>query len=70
VALSAASLSAHDCWIEPSSFVGGTGSTGFDRPLGFTLELVPEKNHVLRPRDALPVRLSARLCGSRRPASG
>ncbi len=38
--------------------VGGTGSTGFDRPLGFTLELVPERNpYALRPSDALPMRL-------------
>lgn len=38
--------------------VGGAGTTGFDRPLGFTLELVPEKNpYALRPGDALPVRL-------------
>jgi len=37
---------------------GGGGITGFDRPLGFTLELLPEKNpYALRPGDALPVRL-------------
>jgi uncharacterized GH25 family protein len=38
--------------------VGGSGATGFDRPLGFTLELLPEKNpYALRPGDSLPVRL-------------
>ena len=37
---------------------GGSGKAGFDRVLGFTLELVPEKNpYALRPGDALPVRL-------------
>ena len=38
--------------------VGGAGTAGFDRPLGFTLELLPEKNpYALRPGDSLPVRL-------------
>jgi len=34
------------------------GGSGFDRVLGFTLELVPEKNpYALRPGEELPVRL-------------
>jgi len=38
--------------------VGGAGRAGFDRPLGFTLELLPEKNpYALRPGDSLTVRL-------------
>jgi uncharacterized GH25 family protein len=37
---------------------GGSGTTGYDRVLGLTLELVPEKNpYALKPGDALPVRL-------------
>lgn len=38
--------------------VGGQGSSGFDRPLGLALELVPEKNPCeLGPGEELPVRL-------------
>jgi uncharacterized GH25 family protein len=37
---------------------GGVGTTGFDRVLGMTLELVPEKNpYAMKGGDALPVRL-------------
>ena len=37
---------------------GGEGGEGFDRPLGLTLELVPEKDpRVTRPGGALPVQL-------------
>jgi hypothetical protein len=36
----------------------GSGTTGYDRALGFTLELLPEKNpYALRSGDELPVRL-------------
>lgn len=36
----------------------GKGSTGFDRVLGLTLEVVPEKNpYAMAPGDTLPVRL-------------
>ena len=37
---------------------GGEGSVGYDRVLGLTLELVPEKNpYAMKAGDALPVRL-------------
>lgn len=37
---------------------GGTGAAGYDRVLGLTLELVPEKNpYALKSGDELPVRL-------------
>ena len=37
---------------------GGVGSSGYDRPLGLALELVPEKNpYGLKPDEELPVRL-------------
>ena len=53
--------------------VGGAGTAGFDRPLGFTLELLPEKNpYALRPGDSLPVRLlldGKPLAGSPRPCA-
>jgi hypothetical protein len=36
----------------------GGPASGFDRPLGYTLELIPESNpYALTPGDALPVRL-------------
>lgn len=37
---------------------GGSGATGYDRVLGLTLELVPEKNpYTMKAGDELPVRL-------------
>jgi uncharacterized GH25 family protein len=37
---------------------GGTGTTGYDRVLGLTLELVPEKNpYAMKGGDDLPVRI-------------
>lgn len=40
---------------------GGAGRSGHDRPLGFTLELVPEKNpYALRAGGSLPFRLEYR----------
>jgi uncharacterized GH25 family protein len=40
---------------------GGAGRSGHDRALGFTLELVPEKNpYALRPGSSIPFRLEHR----------
>jgi uncharacterized GH25 family protein len=43
---------------QPSNVSGGGGSAPFDRPVGMTLELIPEKNpYTLKPGEELPVRL-------------